>query len=146
MIKVLLPLTKNKMVYHDNFFKAPYFGIFTINSQNCYVYCRLETFIPNSYNCVYEENPLLCANHGMCNQTQCTLQHLEEHYDFSKNIDGCDYVLADRYCETMFDALKQGGITLYKLSPFLQTAEIAIKNFLIGVSIASTLQHIHVTS
>ncbi len=146
MMKILIPLTQTKEVYHDNFFKAPHFGIYTIDNQKRDIYCQFESLVPNPYECIYTNDPTHCANHGMCDQTQCTVQHIEDHYAFSKSINGCNYVLADRYCDTMVEAFRQTGITLYKLSPFLHTVEIAIKNFILGVSLASTLQHIHVKS
>lgn len=142
MIKVLLPLTQTKEVYHDNFFKAPHFGIFSIDNQKRDVYCRLETLVANTYSC--SGDPTHCANRGMCDQSQCSIEHMEDHYKFSQSIKGCDYVLADRYCDTMAEAFRSSGIALYKLSPFLHTSEIAIKNFLLGVSLASTLRHIHI--
>ena len=143
-MKVLIPVTNQTNVFHDNLFRAPQFAVYSIDNKSSNVYCSLMDVIQNPYSYLFNNDKSLCENHGICDPDNCTLQHLQEHYSLTRNMDSCDYILADHFCETMTKALKEKGINIYKISPFLHKSDIAIKNFLLGVSLASTLQHIHI--
>jgi predicted Fe-Mo cluster-binding NifX family protein len=150
MVKVLVPVKNETDVYHDNIFSAPRFALYSIDIK--------ESIDKNAsrvyYACEYIiENPKLDSehheyagqrDHGICNAEFCSDAHYNLHYELSKSIDECDYILVNHTCETMMRALKETGINLHKISPFLRKTDIAIKNFILGVSLASTLQHIHI--
>ena len=143
-MKVLVPVINQTDVFHDNLFRAPLFAEYTIDTYNDNdVYCSLNGTIANPYSYLSSDDQASCDKHKICKAESCTVEHLKEHYQLSKRLKHCDYILADHFCETMTDALEKEGIHIYNISPFLHKTDIAIKNFLLGVSIASTLQHIH---
>jgi predicted Fe-Mo cluster-binding NifX family protein len=141
-MKVLVPVSNQTDVFHNNLFKAPLFAEYTIDTyDDVDFYCSLKKTISNPCNSVEESTP--CDTNGICDIESCSVAHLKEHYTLSKHLKDCDYILIDHACETMTDALYKEGINIYHIAPFLRKTDIAIKNFLLGVSIASTLQHIH---
>ena len=139
-MKVLVPLENRFNVYHNNLFKAPRFALYTIDRTKYNIYCSLQDIIENP-NTVVDEHT--SDNYGICDQKICTKEHLEEHHLLSKHIKECDYVLGVHFCDNTLKAFQFKGTNIYKISPFLRSTETAIKNFLLGVSLASTLQHIH---
>jgi len=146
-MKVLIPVINQTDVFHDNLFRAPSFAEYIINTYNNIDYfCSLNETFTNPFSYVATNDQTLCNNRGICDIDNCTVQHLKEHYTLSKSLKSCDYILTDYSCETMREALKLEGINVYHISPFLHSTDIAIKNFLLGVPIASTLQHIHFES
>lgn len=140
---VWVPVKNQTDVYHNNIFRAPFFALYTIDRVESNIYCSCIDLIRNPYSFLTNMNQELSQNYGICDPEECTKEHIEEHYILSRSIYGCDYILADHFCNTMTEALKKKGISIYKISPFLHTPDIAIKNFILGVSLASTLQHIH---
>ena len=143
-MKVLIPIRNQTDVYHDNLFRAPLFAVYSVDRESYNVYYSLVDVIQNPYSYHTYNDKDLCERNNICDLANCTLHHLQQHYSLSRNLDICDYVLANHCCETMTKALKEKGINIYKISPFLQKSDIAIKNFLLGASLASTLQHIHI--
>ena len=145
-MKVLIPILNQTDVYHDNLFRAPSFAIYSIENRSKNVYCSLTETIQNPFSCLYEKDMTTCDNYGICDQKSCSMQHKEDHFNLIKSMTHCDVILADHFCDTITTAIKEGGIKLYKLSPFLKKPDVAIKNFILGASLASTLQHIHIKS
>ena len=143
-MKVLIPILNQTDVYHDNLFRAPSFAIYSIDNRSKNVYCSLTETIQNPYSCLHRNNATVCDNYGICDQESCSQQQKEEHFHLIQRMTNCDVILADHFCDTITTALKEGGIRLYKLSPLIKKPDIAIKNFLLGVSLASTLQHIYI--
>ena len=142
-MRVLVPVKNKSDVFHDNMFRAPLFALYVIDLVESNVYCSCIDLITNPYSCPESLSQELSENHGICAPEKCTKEHIAEHYTLSRSIYSCDYMLADHFCDTMTEALQEKGINIYKISPFLQTPDMAIKNFILGVSLASTLQHIH---
>jgi len=140
---VWVPVKNQTDVYHNNIFRAPFFALYAIDRVKSNVYCSCIDLIRNPYSCLKNMNQELSQNYGICDPESCTMEHITEHYILSHRIKSCDYVLADHFCETMTKALQEKGVTIYKISPFLHSPDIAIKNFILGVSLASKLQHIH---
>jgi len=142
-MRVLVPVKNKTDVFHDNIFRAPLFALYTIDHVESDVYCSCIDLITNP--CISQENmsPGLSQNYGICDPEHCTKEHIEEHYTLSRSMYSSDYILADHFCDTMTKALQEKGVTIYKISPFLHSPDMAIKNFILGVSLASKLQHIH---
>jgi predicted Fe-Mo cluster-binding NifX family protein len=143
-MKIVIPLNNDLNFYHDNPITAPRFAIYTIEIKRSYVRTSLEHIIENPWNRTnngkYEASQIQCA----CDQDRCAdLAHISEHYFLLDSIGGCDYLLADHYCENIHRALVNGGITIYKIPPFIHQSDYAIKNFLLGASLANTIQNIH---
>jgi len=142
-MKVLVPINNRSDVYHNNLFKAPHFALYIIDSTEFNVYCTLKDVMENPYYSLDENSQVSANKYGICDSENCTIQHLNEHIILSQQMADCDYILADHFCDTIIKALNDKGINIYKISPFLQSSDAAIKNFLLGVSIANTIQNIH---
>jgi predicted Fe-Mo cluster-binding NifX family protein len=79
-----------------------------------------------------------------CNtERQHNLRHKCEHYTLLEIIHGCTFLLASKYCLNTKTMMKNGGITIIKIPPIAKKIDTAIKNFLIGASLANTVKHIH---
>ncbi|UFH58424.1 NifB/NifX family molybdenum-iron cluster-binding protein [Sulfurovum mangrovi] len=142
-MRVVIPVKNRTDVFHDNMFKAPLFAVYTIDHIEPNVYCTCIDIINNPYSSPDDISPEHFENHGICDPESCTMEHITEHYILSHRMKSCDYVLADHFCANMTKALQEKGVAIYKISPFLHSPDIAIKNFILGVSLASKLQHIH---
>ena len=55
----------------------------------------------------------------------------------------CDYLIVDLYCLNTLYAMKNVGIKIHKIPPFVKTAEEAINHFAIGTEIAEHLRYVH---
>lgn len=141
-MKVLIPLDTQTRVYHDNVFKAPNFGVYSIDKSGNNLFCSFIEQIPNPFSSLYHHETS-CQDHGICDTSKCTLKHLHEHYTLLQGITSCDFILANRFCTTMTKAFNEKGIHIYKIPPFVHKPDVTIKNFLLGVSLASTLRNIH---
>ncbi|MDM5270880.1 hypothetical protein PGH07_01660 [Sulfurovum sp. zt1-1] len=142
-MRILVPVKNQTDVFHDNMFKAPLFAVYKIDHIDPNVYCTCVDLISNPYSCQESLSQERFENYGICDPAQCTMEHITEHYILSHRMKSCDYVLADHFCDTMTKSLQEKGVNIYKISPFLHSTHIAIINFILGVSLASTLQHIH---
>ena len=143
-MKIALPLNPELTFYHQNPFTAPKFAIYTIEGERMHMTFKLSEVVDNP--CCdlnggqFEENELGCS----CDESQCTdMRHLFEHYALLDAIGGCSYLLVDRCCENTARALSNGGVQVFKIPPIIHRIDSAVKNFLIGASLASTFKHIH---
>ncbi len=123
---------------------APKFAIYTINMKRKNVIFSLLHILDNPLNSNnkggYEQSQIHCN----CNQDTCSdINHKAEHYVILDAIRECKYLLADYYCQNIVDALQIADIQTYKIPPFITQVDMAIKNFLLGASLASTFKHIH---
>lgn len=144
MIKIAIPLDNTLSFYHRNPFTAPTFAIYTIEDENKSVTYSLLKVIDNPWDStnegVYKECQIQCA----CDkETSSDIHHITEHYSILHAISACDYLLANYYCDNIFSALQNASIKIYKVPPFIHKVDMAIKNFLLGASLASTFKHIH---
>ncbi len=142
-MKVLIPIKSKTDLYHDNPVRAPYFALYKIDNIGSFFVYMLEDIIENPQLLPNNNEDAFINNHGICDQKHCSKEHVDAHYNLTEKLHGCDYILIDHYCKTVTNVFETVGVKTYKLSPFLQTTDIAIKNFLLGASLASTLQHIH---
>lgn len=143
-MKVCIPVQNDTNVYHNNLFRAPHFALFDVDKDaNGSVSYHLDKTIDNPFQGNASAEPDSCPNRGICDQEDCTVEHFNEHFSLSHSIKKCDYILADYFCDTMTKALRSEGVKLYKISPFLRDTDIAIKNFILGESLADKLQDIH---
>jgi len=143
-MKIALPVNNAMTLYRDNPHTAPKFAIYEIkNSQDCVIF-TLASIVQNPWNIMREKN---FDN----NQVQCkcdfikenTISHKCEHYALLDAINGCKYLLANQYCKNTKNTMRNGGIIISKIPPIINQIDMAIKNFLIGASLADTIKHIH---
>ncbi len=143
-MKIALPLNHRSSFYHNNPFTAPKFGIYTITSIKDNTTYSLHKIIDNPWNCTNEGKYKKCQITCSCKAGAASdIHHVIEHYAMLPEVSDCDYFLANRYCKNTSDALTNAGIDIYKIPPFIHTTDMAIKNFVLGVCLASTFQHIH---
>ena len=142
-MKVLVPIKNRSNVFSNNLFRAPHFALYTIDTIDHNIYCTLHDIISNPYYATNESCQIATDNYGICDKASCTVEHLKEHAVLGEHLEDCDYILAVHFCDTMIQALNDKGINIYKISPFLHSSDIAIKNFLLGVSFANTIQNIY---
>ena len=147
MTKIAIPLSDTMGFYHKNPMTAPQFAIYTINMKNNNVTFLLLHVVDNPLNStnngVYSQSQIQCT----CDQsTASDVHHRAEHYVILDAIQECEYLLADCYCKNIVRAMKIADIQLYKIPPFIIDVHMAIKNFLLGASLASTFKHIHYAS
>ena len=144
MTKIAIPLSNTMGFYHKNPMTAAKFAIYTINIKKNNVTFLLLRVVDNPFNSTnngnYSQSQIQCT----CNQsTVSDIHHKAEHYVILDAIQGCKYLLADCYCKNIVRAMKIADIQLYKIPPFITDVHMAIKNFLLGASLASTFKQIH---
>jgi predicted Fe-Mo cluster-binding NifX family protein len=143
-MKIAVPVNDTFTFYHRNPFTAPKFAIYSIEGDRSHLTFSLSCVVDNPRNGInegeFEESQIACD----CDSKQCTnMHHVFEHYALLDAIGGCSYLLADHYCDNTSRALNKGGVKVFKIPPIIHRIDSAIKNFLIGASLASTFKHIH---
>lgn len=143
-MKIAVPVGKQQTFYHSNPYTAPRFAIYLIEGDRENVSFSLSAVLDNPWSeqkCdAFEEGETECS---CSSELQKDMQHICGHYALLDVVGGCSYLLADRFCKNTSHALKNGGVTLFKIPGIIHDVEIAVQNFLIGASLASTIQHIH---
>ncbi len=143
-MKIAIPVRHEMTFYHDNPCTAPKFALYAVEGKAPDIRYRLLSVIENPWSrpkCDhFSEEQIQCA----CDEDRRNnVRHICEHYALLDAVTGCSYLLADRYCENTARALRNGGITLFKVPPIIDRIDGVIKNFLIGSALASKVQHIN---
>ncbi len=146
-LKIAVPFSRELELYRQNPSSAPKFGIYDIQLEKNSVDIRLLSVEMNPWcvsNCdLFDEDATNCA----CDEDrQNDIRHITEHYALLELLSGCSYLLADHYCDNTKRALNNGGIHIFKYPTIIRTTENAIKNFIIGASLANTVEHVHYAS
>jgi len=147
VLKIAVPLDKQLCLYHYNPCTAPKFAIYLIEGSDGEVTYRIKEIVSNPWcgvKCeVFEDSQVNCT----CDlERQKSMRHISEHYAILDAIGGCDYLLADQYCDNISYALGKGGITVFKFPPIVNKTDNAIKNFLISSSLVSNVKLIRSVS
>jgi len=143
-MKIAIPVNDLLNVYKNNPHTAPKFAIYDLIKEDDTVHFSLESIKENQLS-THKNHPF-CSDEimGTCSsEVQENLTHKCEHYSVLEMIGGCSYLLVNRYCENMKNSMKQSGIELFKIPSIINKTDIAIRNFIIGGSIASKIQYIH---
>ena len=145
---VAIPMGENNRVYHQNPCTSPSFAMYEVKGRRDDIrYRYLET----------KANPWKRSDGDMLHDPvmkacECgtdvagDIHHVSEHYVLLEAIGRCNYMIVDQYCLNTLHALKNVGIKIHKVPPFVKTAEEAINHFIIGAEIADNLQNIHPAS
>jgi predicted Fe-Mo cluster-binding NifX family protein len=146
-MKIAVPFSRELDLYRQNPSTAPKFGIYDIQLEKNSVNIRLLSVEMNPWcegSCdLFDEDAANCA----CDEARRNdVRHITEHYALLDLLSECSYVLADHYCDNTKRALNNGGIHIFKYPTIIRTAENAIKNFIIGASLANTVEHVHYAS
>ena len=146
-MKIAIPFSRELELYRHNPSTAPKFGIYEIETDNECIAVRLLSVQVNpwcEHSCDnFPDSDASCA----CDETrQQDIRHITEHYALLEVLVGCSYVLADHFCKNTKRVLGYGGIRVFKYPSVIRTAENAIKNFIIGASLANTVEHVYYAS
>jgi predicted Fe-Mo cluster-binding NifX family protein len=146
-MKIAVPFSQQLELYRDNPSTAPKFGIYEIVLDKRDISVSLQSVETNPWcggTCDnFDKDAANCACDEM---RQKDIRHITEHYALLEVLRGCSYVLADHFCENTKRALNNGGIRVFKYPSIIRTTENAIKNFIIGASLASTIEYVHYAS
>ena len=146
-MKIAVPINNLMSLYHLNPFTAPKFAIYSVVGDRSNITFGLKSVVDNPWVNInqgeFDKSQVTCS----CDISKCTnMQHISEHYALLDVIGGCDYLLVDHHCDNISRTLKNGGIQIYKVPPIINKIDTAIKNFILGASLASTFKHIHYAS
>jgi len=146
-MKIAVPLDKKLFLYNDNPYTASKFAIYAIEGNKTNITFNLLEILDNPRH-INSSNKLekiqkSCA----CDKNrENNMQHICEHYSILETIKNCNYLLASEYCKNTYNALKNGGVKIFKIPKIIKKTDIAINNFLIGARYANTIQDIHYVS
>jgi len=144
MIKIAIAMNTDHSFYHNNPYTASKFAVYTIIKNQDKVKYSLSAIFENPWlsqmSKAFEYDEINCSCSHIC---KSSLEHTCSHYAMLDVIGGCNYFLADHYCDNTKKALQNAGVTIFKIPPIINKVDIAIKNFLLGAMYASTVQHIH---
>lgn len=147
-MKIALPVNDTLTLYKDNPHTAPRFAIYdVVTTKNKEVYFSLHSVIENKFsqlkNAEFDEKERHCDCDIL---RQENLRHKCDHYAILELIGECSYLLANKYCNNTKKSMEQGGVKMFKIPPIINTLNTAIKNFIIGDSIANKIKQIHYAS
>lgn len=139
-----IPLAHDLNLYRYNPCTAPKFGIYTVDGDPSNVsFMRLRVM----------ENPWLTLKgdgfdgeqiNCRCGRSdQQSMRHKTEHYAILEAVAGCTFLLANNYCKNTLQTLRNGGIRIYEIPDIITNIDSAIKNFLVGATLARSIKHIH---
>ncbi|WP_345979017.1 hypothetical protein [Sulfurimonas sp. HSL3-2] len=143
-MEIAIPTDDQHAIYHDNPYTAPKFAIYSITLGTTDIFFSLKAIVENPLKRLkcnsFEDDQLTCS----CDEERASsLRHIYEHYALVDVISGCSYLLANHYCKNVVRTMERGGIIVYKIPPIIKKIDMAIKNFLIGASLANQVQNIH---
>ncbi len=143
-MEIAIPTDNQHAIYHNNPYTAPKFAIYSIILGEAIITFSLKSIVENPLKRLkcdsFENDQLTCS----CDEERAnSLRHIYEHYALVDVISGCTYLLANNYCKNVARTMEKGGIIVYKIPPIIKKIDMAIKNFLIGASLANQVQQIH---
>lgn len=141
---IAIPLTAELNFYHNNPFTAPQFGIYSIEKQEQNIIYIQKNIIQNPWNKAndgqFDDDQITCC---CSTQKQCELTHMVQHYGLADMLNKCSYLLVDKRCNNIVKTFTNLHIQLYKIPSIIKDPKSAIKNLIIGVSLADHIQDIH---
>lgn len=147
-MKVAIPMDARMGVYHHNPCSATMFALYELTGGRTDVrYAHVDTRLNP-----WERSDGEMVRDPLIKSCSCGPEkskdphHISEHYALLEAIGKCDYLLADRYCLNTLHAMKNVGIKIHKLPPFVKTANEAMDHFIIGSEITHHLKYIHPAS
>lgn len=142
-MQIAVPLDNKLSFYKQNPFTAPKFGIYFISTDTKDANYSIDKVVDNPQYINSGQN--FSEIQQMCSCTEAikkSLNHICEHYALLEVLSNCSYLLANKFCDNTYNTLKKGGIKVFKVPAIINTADMAIKNFIIGVSLANQVKNI----
>jgi predicted Fe-Mo cluster-binding NifX family protein len=72
--------------------------------------------------------------------------HPADHEIIFEAVNGCDYIITGSYCSNPKKVLEKGGTKIYKLPPIIKDPDLAVKNLLVNLGLATHLLSIKKTA
>jgi len=144
-MKFALPLDGNHHVYRYNPCSAKHFAIYTIHGNSKAVTYALLSVVDNPW--LKSNGSMVCdpvTRLGECDDMKKNdLGHIAEHYILLEALNGCNFLLGQNFCENTKSSMKNAGIKIFTIPPFISQSDKAIRHFLIGAKIADSVEYIH---
>ncbi len=145
---VAIPIDTLNRVYHYNPCSAAMFALYELTgARNDIRYRHLESKLNPWKKC---DGEMVCdpkMKESSCDKEKSQdPHHISEHYALLEVLGKCDYLITGQYCLNTFYAMRNVGIKIHKIPPFMKTTHEAMNHFIIGAEIADNLQHIHAVS
>lgn len=142
-MKIAVPFDHNHQFYRANPYTSPGFGIYQVDVGPKNVTFSLTEVIDNPWFRLradsFDEAQLTCQ----CEPLRRTnLHHVIEHYTLLESLDDCEYLLANCCCYNTRRTLAKGNVILYEIPSIIIETNMAIKHFIIGTSLAKSVQEI----
>jgi len=142
---VAIPMDAMKRVYHYNPCSATMFALYEVKGTRKdiryrYLETKLNPWEKSEGDMVRDPKMKACECESNLAQDP---HHVSEHYALLEVIGKCDYLIVDQYCLNTLYAMRNVGIKIHKVPPFVKTAEEAINHFAIGTEIAEHLRYVH---
>lgn len=145
---VAIPVDARMRVYHHNPCSATMFALYKLTGERTDVqYAHVDTKLNpwERSNGEMVRNPEI-KTCSCGNDKKNDPHHISEHYALLEAIGKCDYLLVNQYCLNTLYAMRNVGIKIHKLPPFVKTADVAMEHFIIGSEITDHLKYIHPAS
>jgi predicted Fe-Mo cluster-binding NifX family protein len=145
---VAIPLNAKEGVYHNNPCSCTMFSMYEVSGNRKdiryrHIETKLNPWQKYSGNMVNDPKMMSCECESMLAKDP---YHISEHYALLEVIGKCNTLIVDQYCLNTLYAMKNVGIKLHKVPPFVKTTEEALNHFIIGAEIADHLRFIHPAS
>lgn len=146
-MKIAVPVDNELTYYRKNPFTAPKFAIYYIDADIYEVSFGIDNIVDNPQYGNREKNFCEAEMEGICPaQNKKNINHICEHYALLEIISGCTHLIASKFCENTYSALQKGCVDVFKIPSIINSTEMAIKNFIIGASIANKVKNISFAS
>lgn len=142
---VAIPLDAREKVFHLNPCACSVFALYEVtgnrkDTRYRYIETRLNPW--KKYDGAMVNDPKMRSCECECEIAQ-NPQHISEHYALLEVIGKSDYLIADQYCLNTLYAIKNVGIKLHKIPPFVKTAQDALEHLIIGTELTDNLRYVH---
>jgi len=142
---IAIPLDAKKNVYHHNPCACAMFSMYEVvgtrkDIRYRYLETKLNPWEKYSGDMVKDPKMIACECESALAQSP---HHISEHYALLEVIGKSNVLIVDQYCLNTLYAMKNVGIKLHKVPPFIKTAVHAIEHFVIGTEIAEHLRYVH---
>lgn len=142
---VAIPMDASEQVYHFNPCSAESFSLYEISRQHADISFHHTGNTPNPWKTAEGK----MVHSPIVKSCSCDVSaindayHISEHYALLEVIGRVAYLIVDQCCLNTYHVMRNVGIKIHKIPPFIKSAEEAINHLIIGVGIADNLQQIH---
>lgn len=142
---VAIPLDAKENVYHNNPCACTMFSMYEVSGNRKdiryrHIETKLNPWEKYSGDMVKDPQMISCECESAIAKSP---HHISEHYALLEVIGKANTLIVDQYCLNTLFAMKNVGIKLHKIPPFIKSATAAIEHFVVGTEIAEHLRYVH---